>query len=265
MINSDSPDILKEIVRVKKDRVSDAKKSIPISSLKNMVDPKYKPLNFAGALMGNGIRLIAEIKRASPSKGLFDADIDAKDLASIYADNGAAAISVLTNEDHFRGSIDDLEVARSVTYPKGIPLLRKEFIFDPYQIYEAKAFGADAILLIVAMLDKNQIMEFMDIASSLWLQCLVEIHKESELEIAIECNADIIGINNRDLHTFKTDLIVTEQLAPLVPTGKVVVSESGISTKDDVVRMHKAGAGAILVGESLVRSGDPALSLKELT
>ena len=143
--------------------------------------------------------------------------------------------------------------------------MHTEFIFDEYHIYEAKAFGADAILLIVAMLDKNQIMEFMDIASSLWLQCLVEIHKESELEIAIECNADIIGINNRDLHNFKTDLIVTEQLAPLVPTGKVVVSESGISTKDDVVRMHKAGAGAILVGESLVRSGDPALSLKELT
>ena len=264
MINSHSPNVLKEIVRIKKVRVADAKKSLPLTSLKNMINSQYKPLNFAGALMGSEVRVIAEIKRASPSKGLFDENIDAKSLASIYADNGAAAISVLTNEDHFSGSIEDLEDTRSITYPKGIPVLRKEFIFDPYQIYEAKAFGADAILLIVAMLDKNQIIEFMDLASDLWLQCLIEIHEESELEVAIECNADIIGINNRDLHTFKTDLVNTEHLAPLVPSGKVVVSESGISTKEDVTRMYRAGAGAILVGESLVNSGNPAQALRGL-
>jgi len=264
MINSNSPDILKEIVRIKKNRVIDTKKTLPLNSLKNMINFDEKPLNFAGCLMGDRIRVIAEVKRASPSKGLFDGAIDARSLARIYADNGAAAISILTNEDHFRGAIEDLENARSITYPIGIPLLRKEFIFDPYQIYEAKAFGADAVLLIVSMLDKNQIIEFMQIASELWLQCLIEIHDESELYIAIDCNADIIGINNRNLRTFKTDLITTEQLAPLVPTDKIIVSESGISTRSDVERMNKAGANAILVGEYFIKSGDPGKALREL-
>lgn len=264
MINSNSPDILKEIVRIKKDRVDDTKNKLPLNSLKNMINLDTKPLNFAGCLMGDRIRVIAEVKKASPSKGLFDDNINVGSLAKIYADNGAAAISVLTNEDHFQGSIDDLKTAHSVAYPMGIPLLRKEFIFDPYQIYEAKAFGADAILLIVSMLDKNQIIEFMQIASELWLQCLVEIHDNSELDIAIDCNADIIGINNRDLHTFKTDLSTTEQLAPLVPTDRIVVSESGISTRNDVGRMFKSGARAILVGESLIKSEDPGEALRGL-
>ena len=142
--------------------------------------------------------------------------------------------------------------------------MRKEFIFDPYQIYEARAFGADAILLIVSMLDRSQIKEFMELASSLWIQCLIEVHDEEELHIAIDCGADIIGINNRDLKTFETTLETTETLAPLVPSGTIIVSESGISNRGDVDRVMAAGAGAILVGESLVRSSDPSGQLREL-
>ena len=140
----------------------------------------------------------------------------------------------------------------------------KEFIFDPYQIYEARAFGADAILLIASMLDEQQIREFMGIARSIWIQCLVEVHNELELEKAVQCNADIIGINNRDLHTFDTTLEITERLAPLVPYGNIIVSESGISDREDVKRVQSAGAKAILVGESLVKSPDPGMALKAL-
>ena len=142
--------------------------------------------------------------------------------------------------------------------------MRKEFIFDPYQIYEARAFGADAILLIVSMLNPRQIKEFMELASSLWIQCLVEVHDEIELRVAIDCGAEIIGINNRDLKTFETTLKTTESLAPLVPPGIIVVSESGISNRSDVDRVIESGAGAILVGESLVKSSDPSGQLKEL-
>ena len=151
-----------------------------------------------------------------------------------------------------------------IVHPYGIPVLRKEFIFDPYQIYEARAFGADAILLIVSMLNPRQIEEFMGLASSLWIQCLVEVHDEIELRVAIDCGAEIIGINNRDLKTFETTLKTTESLAPLVPPGTIIVSESGISNRSDVDRVMASGAGAILVGESLVKSSDPSGQLKEL-
>ena len=151
-----------------------------------------------------------------------------------------------------------------IVHPYGIPVLRKEFIFDPYQIYEARAFGADAILLIVTMLNPRQIEEFMELASSLWIQCLVEVHDEIELRVAIDCGAEIIGINNRDLKTFETTLKTTESLAPLVPPGTIIVSESGISNRSDVDRVMESGAGAILVGESLVKSSDPSGQLKEL-
>ena len=146
----------------------------------------------------------------------------------------------------------------------GIPVLRKEFVFDPYQIYEARANGADAILLIVSMLNEKTILDFMSLAKSMWLQCLVEVHNEHELETAVKCNAELIGINNRDLRTFETTLDVTQRIAPLVPEGVLTVSESGISTKADVDRIKSYGINAILVGESLVRSDDTAAALKEL-
>ena len=204
--------------------------------------------------MGNSPRVIAEVKKASPSKGLFVRNLDVPKLANSYAENGAAAISVLTNEDHFQGSIDDLAQVSETVRSAGVPVLRKEFIFDSYQIYEARAYGADAILLIVSMLEKSQLLEFMDI-----------VHDQLELEIALDIGSEVIGINNRNLRTFETTLNTTEELAPKVPLGKIVVSESGISNKDDIKRVQEAGAHAMLVGESLMRSGDPGKALKAIT
>ena len=264
MTSPEIPDILKEIIDIKRERVLERKKTFSISKIENLISEAPYPLNFAGRLMGNSVRIIAEIKRASPSKGVFRDDLDILDLAGKYAESNVASISVLTNEDHFHGSIEDMKSVSDIVHPYGIPILRKEFIFDPYQIYEARAFGADAILLIVSMLNPSQIEEFMDLASSLWIQCLVEIHNETELNVAIDCGAEIIGINNRDLKTFETTLKTTETLAPLVPHGTIIVSESGISKRDDVARGMASGAGAILVGESLVKSSDPSGQLREL-
>ena len=181
MTSPEIPDILKEIIDIKRERVLERKKTFSISKIENLISEAPYPLNFAGRLMGNSVRIIAEIKRASPSKGVFRDDLDILDLAVKYAESNVAAISVLTNEDHFHGSIEDMKSVSDIVHPYGIPILRKEFIFDPYQIYEARAFGADAILLIVSMLNPSQIEEFMDLASSLWIQCLVEIHNETEL------------------------------------------------------------------------------------
>ena len=262
MINSDTPDILKKIVEVKKERLDFRKKALPIGSLERLISDRERPLNFSGCLMGESVRGIAEVKRGSPSKGVFSKDIKAADLAKIYAQNGAAAVSVLTNEDFFYGSIDDLLEGHNAVYEYGVPVLRKEFIFDPYQIYEARAYGADAILLIVSMLDKSQLVDFKNLATSLWMQCLVEVHDEGELELALESDAEIIGINNRDLRTFNTTLETTEILAPQVPNERIVVSESGISSRDDVERVVEAGASAVLIGESLVTSDDPGFALR---
>ena len=264
MINSDTPDILKLIVEAKKSRVEVSKKNHPRSDLEAIISEKAVPLNFAGRLMGDSPKVIAEVKRASPSKGLFTNNLDVRELANVYAENGAAAISVLTNEDHFRGSIEDLVEVSTTVRSAGVPVLRKEFIFDPYQIFEARAFGADAILLIVSMLDKAQLAEFTSIAASIWLQCLVEVHNEQELEIALSSGAELIGINNRNLRTFETTLETTEELAPKVPFGKIVISESGISNRDDVKRLQKAGAHAMLVGESLMRAADVGIALRAL-
>ena len=264
MISKDSPDILKEIVKEKEIRVSQRKIALPIANLRSKVDRTSIPFNFAGRLMGNSIRVIAEVKKASPSKGIFRDELDVCELSSTYVQNGAAAISVLTNEDHFMGSIEDLAEVSETVHPNGVPVLRKEFIFDEYQIYEARAFGADAILLIVSMLSESQIGEFMDIANSLYLQCLVEIHDEDELEIAVNCGAEVIGINNRNLHSFKTSISVTENLAPKIPGNAIIVSESGIATKNDAERVFRAGAAAILVGESLVTAPDAGQALRSL-
>jgi indole-3-glycerol phosphate synthase len=215
--------------------------------------------------MGGSVRVIAEVKRASPSKGLLVADFDGAALASIYAENGAAAVSVLTNVDHFQGSIHHLEAVQSVVRPRGIPILRKDFLFDSYQVYESRAYGADAILLIVAILSPDRLGQMMELAQGLWMQSLVEVHDERELEVALDSGAEIIGINNRDLRTFKTDLGVTERLAPLVPSGRVVVSESGISRSEHVRRVRAAGAHAVLVGEALVTAKEPGRKLRELS
>ncbi len=265
MTTLDTPDILKKIVEVKRREVERLKVEAPIRKLETRIEQQAAPLNLAGALMGDSLRIIAEVKKASPAKGLLRADFDPRSLAGAYGDNGAAAISVLTNADHFQGSIAHLEAVHETVNARGVPVLQKEFIFDPYQVYEARAYGADAILLIVAMLEPPQLKELMGLATQFWMQSLVEVHDEDELAVALDTGAEIIGINNRDLRTFKTDLAVTEQLAPTVPDGKVIVSESGLSERDHVVRVREAGADAALVGEALVTADDPGAKLRELT
>ena len=260
----DTPDILKEIIEVKRREVERLKVAMPASTLEGLIDAQTPPLNFAGALWGDSVRIIAEVKKASPSKGTLRSDFDAVSLATTYVENGAAAVSVLTNVDHFQGSIEDLERVHDVANPRSVPVLRKEFIFDPYQVYEAPAYGADAILLIVAMLTPAALEELRSLATGFWMQCLVEVHDERELEVGLGADAEIVGINNRDLRTFKTDLAVTERLAKLVPEGKVIVSESGISRRDDLQRVKAAGADAALIGEALVTAPDVAQKLREL-
>jgi indole-3-glycerol phosphate synthase len=206
-------------------------------------------------------RVVAEVKRRSPSKGLIREDFDPVDCALAYADGGAAALSVLTDEHFFGGHLDSLEkVRRAVT----LPLLRKDFAIDPYQIDEARVAGADAVLLITSALAADELASLREHAVSLGLDALVEVHDEAQLESALASGADLIGINNRDLRTFETDLAVTERLAPRVPSGVVLVAESGIFTPTDIARLAAAGAHAFLVGESLMRQDDIGTALRRL-
>ncbi len=219
-----------------------------------------------GAPAGARLRLIAEIKRASPSKGLFDADLDAGRQAAVYAEAGAAAVSVLTEPDHFRGSGDDLAEARRALSdaPQRPALLRKDFIFDAWQVHEAGALGADALLLIVAMLEPTTLSELLTLTRDLGMEALVEVHDEPELRAALEAGASVVGVNNRDLRSFDEDLGAFERLAPLAPPQATLVAESAIREAVDAERMADAGAHAILVGEALVRSGDVAAKAREL-
>jgi indole-3-glycerol phosphate synthase len=219
------------------------------------------PRGFRRALLGRGPRVIAELKRRSPSKGEIRPDFDPVAIALAYQSGGAAALSVLTDERYFGGSLAVLEAVRAAT---ALPLLRKDFVIDAYQIDEARVAGADAVLLIVAALAPGALAPLYEYARSLGLDVLVEVHDEAELDIAKGIGADLIGINNRDLETFVTDLAVTERLAKRVPQGALVVAESGIFGPEDVARLARAGASAFLVGESLMREADPGLALRRL-
>ena len=256
--------ILDRIVETKRLEVERRKREEPLSALEERIRTLPVPLNFSGALWGNGLRLIAEAKKASPSRGLLRDDYDPAALAQAYAQNGAAAVSVLTEVDNFQGSLAHLAAARDVLQPLGVPLLRKDFIFDPYQVYEARAYGADALLLIVAILSPERLQALLSTCQSIWVQALVEVHNTGEMEVALGAGAEVIGINNRDLRTFETDIARTEDLASLVPKGKIVVSESGIHTHDDLVRLRRLGVHAVLVGEALVTSADPGAKVREL-
>lgn len=256
--------ILDRLVAAKERELVGLMAQTPLAELQARASGMPATLNLSGALLGDGVRLIAEVKKASPSKGAFVESYDPASLACTYAENGAAAISVLTEVDHFQGSLAHLTAVKEATAPWRPPILRKDFLFDPYQIYEARAAGADAILLIVAVLEPSHLKEMIQLAHSVWLQCLVEVHDAAEVEVAIEAGAEIIGINNRDLRTFNTDLALTEELAPLVPRGKIVVSESGITTPDHVLRVREAGASAILVGEALMTAPDVGAKVREL-
>lgn len=257
------PTILDDIVAAKREEVARRKREVPLAALEQRIVTQPMPLNFSGALWGERVRLIAEVKKASPSRGLLRPHFDPVALALTYVQNGAAAVSVLT-DTHFQGTLEHLAAVKRALAESGAPVLRKDFIVDAYQVHEARAAGADAILLIAAVLPPAELKSLYDAAARFWMQCLVEVHDERDLEAALSAGAEVIGINNRDLRTFKTDLSVTERLAPLIPRGKVIVSESGIFTPDDVARVGRAGAHAVLVGEALVTAPDTAAKTRAL-
>ncbi len=256
--------MLTRILQDKADEVESRQHSMPLGQLEVLIAEQSPARDLASALKGDGIRLIAEVKKASPSRGVIAPDLDPVKLALSYADNGAAAISVLTEARHFQGSLDHLLAIRGALAGRGIPLLRKDFIFAPYQIYESRAYGADSLLLIAAILSDDQLRELLSLSHQLGMQCLVEVHNEEELGRALLSQAQIIGINNRNLDTFEVDLATTMALRPLIPSDRVVVSESGIKSREDVQRLLQCGVDAILVGEALAAADDVAAKIREL-
>jgi indole-3-glycerol phosphate synthase len=253
---------LDKIVAEKRKELEQRQKSVPLSGLEAAIELKPAPLDLAAALSGEGLSLIAEVKRASPSKGILNPNLDAVALAKTYARCGAAAISVLTEKNYFMGSGQDLEAVKNAL--PDIPVLRKDFILKPYQIFEARAWGADAILLIVAILDDNALKELIALSHKLGMQCLLEVHNEAELKRALACDARLIGINNRDLDTLEVDINVTKRLRPLTPTDRIVVSESGIKGRSDIEKLRSWGINAVLIGEALVTASDIPVKIKEL-
>ena len=236
------------------------------TALERKAADRPAPLNLTQALSKPTIAVISEIKRASPSKGRFAAVVDPPVLAADYVAGGASAISVLTDEPFFQGSLDDMATAANVAHAAEhpVPILRKDFVIDEFQLLEALAFGADAALLIVAALEQPQLVALAQAASTLGLSTLIEVHDEAEMERAIDAGAKVIGINNRDLRSFHVDLAVTERVGKLCPPDAILVAESGISTRSDVERLAQTGASAILVGESLILAPDRAAALRDL-
>lgn len=258
------PNILDEIVTAKREELAVVKASAPLYTVQERAAQRPAPLSLAGALRSGEVRLIAEVKKASPSRGLLCPDFDPVQLAAIYAGNGASAISVLT-DPRFQGEPEHLSAIKESGVSAAAPVLRKDFIFDPYQVYEARAMGADTYLLIVAILSASQLGELLALGRDLGMDALVEVHDENELQVALDAGAEIIGINNRDLRTFNTDLATTKGLAPLIPGDKVIVSESGIFTPEHLQRLGRLGVNAVLVGEALVTAPDTAAKVRELT
>jgi indole-3-glycerol phosphate synthase len=254
------PDILARIVAKKREDLS--RRDQPVSHWEREAELRL-PLrrDFRGALLARTPAIIAEAKKASPSKGLLSSDFDPARIARAYEAGGAAAMSVLTDEPFFQGSLADLEAARAAVR---LPVLRKDFTIDPIQILEAAAHGADAILLIAAILTEREIREFRETAARYRLSVLVEVHNRRELETAIAAGADLIGVNNRNLSTFELTIETSLSLAEHMPAGAVLVSESGIHDAADIARLRAAGYTAFLVGEHLMKSGDPAGALRKL-
>src|SRR2546429_2207469 len=255
--------ILDEIVEHKRAGGGASKTATPPSALGARAAAHPPPRDFERALAPRPgrARLIAEVKRASPSRGVLKDDLDPVALASTYARHGADAISVLTDAKYFRGSLDDLAAVRAAV---DLPLLRKGFVLDDYQLWEARAAGADAVLLIVAILDASHLSELAAAAKGLGLAALAECHTAAELDVALTMGARLLGINNRNLATFETRVETTLSLLPQIPPGPLVVSESGFFTAGDVRRVIDAGAHAVLVGESLVRAPDVGAKIREL-
>ncbi len=253
--------ILDEILAHKRVELEAARQRVAPAALAERAAAMAPTRGFRRALLGPGTRVIAELKRRSPSEGEIRPDFDPLAIARAYQAGGAAALSVLTDERYFGGSLAVLEAVRAVT---ALPLLRKDFVIDAYQIDEARVAGADAVLLIVAALAPAALERSFEYARGLGLDVLVEVHDEAELDVAKGIGADLIGINNRDLKSLFTDLAVAERLAKRAPQGALVVAESGISGRADVARLARAGASAFLVGTSLMREADPGLALRRL-
>ena len=246
--------ILDEIMRYHREQLPKIKRNVPLSEVQAFAMTMPPPFDFYAALAKEGVSLIAECKKASPSKGLMVPNYDPVRLAKFYVRGGASAISVLTDGRHFQGNLEHLRDVREATYKSSIPLLRKDFTFDPYQIFEARAAGADAILLIAAVLGNGQMGELLDLTQKLGMNALVEVHSEAELERVLELKPRIVGVNNRNLQTFEVDFDNTRRLREMIPSDVLAVGESGLKSAEDVQVMRDIGVNAILVGETLVKS-----------
>jgi indole-3-glycerol phosphate synthase len=252
--------ILDEILANKRSEVAARRDGISEAAVARRAASAPAPRDFHGALKAPGVSIVAEVKRQSPAKGALRLDMDAPTQAATYAEAGAACVSVLTDEKYFKGTDADLVAVRERV---AVPVLRKDFVVSAYQVYEARALGADAVLLIVLALTPEVIVEYGRIATDLGMAALVEVHSEEELRIALDCGATLVGINNRDLTRMVTDLETTARLRPLVPEGVTLVSESGIRTADNIAWLRDLRVDAALIGESLVTAPDAAVLLGE--
>ncbi|HEB77701.1 MAG TPA: indole-3-glycerol phosphate synthase TrpC [Methylothermaceae bacterium] len=258
-------DILQRILATKQEEISARRRRMPLVEIRELAESQEQPRDFYGALkrrISTGqAAVIAEVKKASPSKGVIRASFDPRQIAHSYAQGGATCLSVLTDRPYFQGSEAYLQLARDAS---GLPTLRKDFIIDPYQVYEARAIGADAVLLIVAALDDGLLRDLYRLIQELGMATLVEVHDAEELDRALPLQDAILGINNRDLRTFTTSLDNTIRLLPMIPRERLVVAESAIHTPEDVAYMRSHGVHAFLVGEAFMRAEDPGAKLREL-
>jgi indole-3-glycerol phosphate synthase len=254
--------MIEQLISVAQEGVEERRGQVPQADLEARLHARGEDRPFSEALVRPGLSLIAEFKRRSPSAGEISASATVPEQVGAYERGGAAALSVLTDERHFGGSLDDLRAARAAC---DLPILRKDFIVDPYQLYEAAVNGADAVLLIVRALDDHELARLYDEARGLDLDCLIEVHDAEELQRALQLDADVIGVNNRDLDAGSVDISTTYELMPDVPAGKTVVAESGISSRAELEELERVGVDAVLIGGALMSAADPEAKARELT